>query len=177
MGDAVNAVMDTDNTVGESMVSSQQGMYGFGVGRPTGMDASRVGGSTIHSGSHVRNGTIFGEDTTLEDIYRTPHGISMGEEDQSSNFKRFIVEAPSGKLGIVLDNPHGDLPIVWAIKETSALNGKVRVGDLLLSVDGQDCRGMSAHTVSTFLSRRSQNPSRTLVLARGSERRTEMVGV
>lgn len=177
MGDAVNAVMDTDNTVGESMVSSQQGMYDFGVGRPTGMDASRVGGSTIHSGSHVRNGMIFGEDTTLEDIYLAPHGTSMGEEDQSSNFQRFIEVAPSGKLGIVLDNPHGDLPIVWAIKETSALNGKVRVGDLLLSVDGVDCRGMSTHRVSTFLSSRSQNPSRTLVLARGSERRSKMVGV
>lgn len=63
------------------------------------MDASRVGGSTINSGSYVRNTLIFGEDTTLEDIYRSPHGTSMGEEDQSSTFQRLEVVAPSGKLG------------------------------------------------------------------------------
>jgi len=174
MGDAVNAVMDRDNnTVGESMVSSQQELYVYGVGRPTG-GTTVGGGSTIHDGSKIM---IFGDDPTLEDIYRSPQSSNMGGDHHynggSNNFDRITVVAPAGKLGIVLDNPHGDLPIVWAIKETSALNGRARVGDLLLSVDGVDCRGMNTHRVSTFLSGRSMNPSRTLVLARGSK----MVGV
>mmetsp|Transcript_37009 Transcript_37009/g.68553 ORF Transcript_37009/g.68553 Transcript_37009/m.68553 type:complete len:410 (-) Transcript_37009:367-1596(-) len=178
MGDAVNAVMDTDHTVGESMVSSQQELYVYGVGRQTATDATLVGGSTINSGSHVRN-MIFGDDPTLEGIYTPPLGTSstMMGDDPSDQFQSVTVVAPSGKLGIVLDNPHGDLPIVWATKETSSLHGRVQVGDLLMSVDGVDCRGMSTQRVSSFLSSRSQNPVRTLVLARGSGMGTDMVGV
>merc|ERR1712087_264533 len=110
---------------------------------------------------------IFGEDTTLEDIYKSPQcaDSTLMEDEQFNQYHCFTVVAPSGKLGIVLDNPHGDLPIVWAIKETSSLHGMVQVGDLLLSMDGVECRGMSTHRVSTFLSIRSQNPERTLVLA------------
>eukprot|EP00584_Thalassiosira_punctigera_P013261 CAMPEP_0172564522 /NCGR_PEP_ID=MMETSP1067-20121228/104709_1 /TAXON_ID=265564 ORGANISM="Thalassiosira punctigera, Strain Tpunct2005C2" /NCGR_SAMPLE_ID=MMETSP1067 /ASSEMBLY_ACC=CAM_ASM_000444 /LENGTH=409 /DNA_ID=CAMNT_0013355213 /DNA_START=1 /DNA_END=1227 /DNA_ORIENTATION=+ len=124
MGDAVNAVMDTDRTVGESMVSSQQELYVYGVGRPTCAatlaGGSTINGSTINSGSYVRRHMIFGEDATLEAMYRPPDSASsaMMGEDQSQQFQTVTVVAPSGKLGIVLDNPQGDLPIVWAIKET-----------------------------------------------------------
>ena len=153
------------------MVSSQQELYVYGVRRPgqAGMDAhSRMGGSTIASGYTGTVGSkamIFGDDTTLEDIYQTPSGASEGED---LSFQKLTVVCPAGKLGIVLDNPHGDLPIVYAIKETSPLDGKVRVGDLLLFVDEIDCRGMSAHKLSQLLSSRSKNPARTLVLARGN---------
>lgn len=167
MGDAVNAVMDMDNTVGESMVSSQHELYVHGVGRPQGasiVGGGTIGGSTMHSGSKLH---IFGDDPTLEDMYRSPRCSDvMGRDD---GFELKTVMAPAGKLGIVLDNPHGDLPVVWAIKETSVLHGGVRVGDLLLSVDGVDCRGMSTHRVSMFLSSRSMNMNRTLVFARGSD--------
>lgn len=74
--------------------------------------------------------------------------------------------APEGKLGIVVDNPGMDIPVVHAIKETSVLHGRVKVGDLLLSVDERDCRGMSPVAVSKLISSRSDNPTRTLVLLR-----------
>lgn len=111
MGDAVNAVMDADNTVGESMVSSQQDYYNFGVGRPrinTGMDSiSRFGGSTIASGyGSGTNRITFGDDPTLEDVYQTPSGNNSSTLDGGS-FQRLRVVAPPGKLGIVLDNPTG----------------------------------------------------------------------
>jgi len=131
-----------------------------------------MGESTINSGSYVRNNIIFGDDTTLENMYQSPEcttSASMGDDIISNQLQYTTVVAPAGKLGIVLDNPHGDLPIVWAIKETSSLKGRIHVGDFLLSVDGVDCRGMSTHRVSMFLSSRSQNPVRTLILARGSE--------
>lgn len=161
MGDAVNARMDADNTVGESMVSNQQQLYIYGVGKP-GADvgtASRMGESTVFSGSKVM---MFGDDTALEDIYQTP------TPNGGSTLDLITVTAPAGPLGIVLDNPHGALPYVYAIKETSALHGRVRVGDLLLSVDEVDCRGMSSHTITRFLSSRSANLERKLVLARGN---------
>ncbi|KAL7528299.1 hypothetical protein ACHAXR_003733 [Thalassiosira sp. AJA248-18] len=170
-GDAVGQPMDADNTVGESMVSSQQERFVYGI-RPhgIGMDSSRVGGSTIGGGT-INSGFTSGgrmkfeDDATFENIYQIPSGTSADDDEQL--FERLTVVCPSGKLGIVLDNPAGDMPIVYAIKETSPLHGKIRVGDLLLSVDEVDCRGMSAHTLSNFLSSRSQSPSRTLVLARG----------
>lgn len=145
------------------MISSQQELYVYGVRKAQGMGASRVGGSTV--------GPVFGEDTTLEDVFHSQHGSS------TPDFRQLKVPAPSGELGIVLDNSHGELPIVWAIKESSSLHGKVRVGDALLSVDGVDCRGMSTQEVSTFLGGRSQNPTRMLALARSCEVGAEMLGV
>ena len=114
------------------MVSSQQDLYVYGVRRPNMMDASQCGKSTINSGSYIRSNAIFGEDATLEDIYPSPRGNSASTgDDCGSGVQCLTVVAPAGKLGIVLDNPHGDLPIMWAIRETSLLNGKVRVGDVL----------------------------------------------
>lgn len=165
-GEAVNAVMDRDDTVAESMISAEQDMYVYGVGRPrldTGTTSSRM--DTTISG---KSGTkmMFNDDTTLEDIYKTPVMNIYNQED--GNSERITVVAPSGKLGIVIDNPAGDIPLVHAIKETSALNGRIKVGDFLLSVDERDCRGMSAVAVSKLISSRSENPSRTFVILRGS---------
>jgi len=146
------------------MVSSE--LYAYGVGRTQGasiVGGGTVGGSTIHSTERSKL-NVFRDDPTLEDMYRRPDLI-----EGDDGFELKTVVAPAGKLGIVLDNPHGDLPIVWAIKETSVLHGGVRVGDLLLSVDEVDCRGMSTHRVSMFLSSRSMNKSRALVFARSSE--------
>lgn len=116
-----------------------------------------MGDSTINSGSKVM---MFREDTTLEDIYQSPSGTSDATLDL------ITVVAPEGPLGIVLDNPLGTFPVIYAIRETSSLIGKVSVGDLLTSVDEVDCRGMSSHNVSLFLNSRSNHPERTLVLAR-----------
>ena len=137
--------------------------------------ASRMGGSTIYSGSKTPN-MIFGDDTTLEVAF---HANEDGNGQNEAMFRRMTVIAPAGKLGIVFDNPNGELPspAVYAIKETSALLGRVRVGDLLLSVDGFDCAGMTAQHVSKFLSQRGDNPARTLVFARGSGRANGTVTV
>lgn len=165
-GEAVNAVMDTDETVAQSMISAEQDMYVYGVGRPrldTGTTSSRMD-TTISGKSGAK--MMFNDDTTLEDVYKTPAMNIYDQED--GNSERITVVAPSGKLGIVIDNPGGDIPIVHAIKETSALNGRIKVGDFLLSVDERDCRGMSAVAVSKLISSRSENPSRTFVILRGS---------
>lgn len=165
-GEAVNAVMDRDDTVAESMISAEQDLFVYGVGRPrldTGA-SSRM--DSTFSGKSNPNKVVFNDDNTLEDIYRTPECTIYDQED--ANSERVTVVAPAGKLGIVIDNPGGDVPIVHAVKETSVLNGKIKVGDFLLSVDEQDCRGMSAVAVSKLISSRSENPSRTFVLLRGA---------
>lgn len=155
-----------DETVAESAISSEQGMYVFGVGRQrlnTG-GASTLMGSTMTGSGRM----MFGEDATLEDAYRTPENDSSNGNREAQSFQRLVVEAPAGKLGVVIDNPMGELPVVHAIKETSVLHGQVNVGDLLISMDETDCRGLTAVQVSRLISSHSSNPARTLVLLRGS---------
>lgn len=164
----VNTVPHADATVGESMISSEQQMYEYGVrrgrlGTGGGSTLNTTGQSTIGANMYKN---MFADDNTLEGVYRSP--INSREENGSSALRQLTVVAPEGKLGIVVDNQTGDMPIVHAIKETSALKGKVSVGDFLISVDEVDCRGMSAVQVSKLISNRSRNPARTLVLLRGS---------
>ena len=170
-----------DETVaGQSMMSSEHEMHVFGVGRPrlnTGGE-STMNQSTVFSASGGGGGgtttgrMVFGDDTTLEDVYRTNQsGLASFDEEEGggeSNLQKLVVVAPGGKLGIVIDNKTGDLPIVHAIKESSVLNGRLLVGDLLISVDEVDCRGLSAAQVSRVISNRSRNPTRTLVVMRRS---------
>ena len=135
--------------------------------------------TTTTGGGTPLNRMHFVDDTTVEDAFRTPNmngygglgdgldGIGAGIPGSSPPFKRLTVVAPRGKLGIVVNNENdGDLPIVHAVKDESVLYGKVNVGDLLISVDEVDCRGMSAVNVSRLISSRSQNPTRMLILLR-----------
>jgi len=96
--------------------------------------------------------TLFSDESSFEQLF------SAGEE-------RYDVVAPAGKLGMVIDTPNGGLPVVHAIKDTSVLANSVRVGDRLLSVDGEDCTAMSAMQVSKLISLKSEKPARVLVFA------------
>ena len=161
-----NQAMGGDNTVTESLMSSGNDMYVYGVSRPrmnTG-DSSRMGGSTINTGA---NRMTFQDDGTIEEFYGRPDQTNFHSE-KDSNFEHITVVASSGVLGIVIDNPNGTTPIVHAIKESSVLHGRVHVGDLLMSVDEVDCRGMTAVAVSKLIGSRSQQPTRTLRLLRGA---------
>jgi hypothetical protein len=144
------------------LVSNQEKLFIYGVGKPgvgTGLE-SRMGDTTI-TGSKAM---LFGEDTTFEDIYETPEGVG-----EPPSFDFITIVAPAGMLGIVLnDNQGGDFPVVYAVKSTSPLHGRVQVGDMLVTVDEVDCRGVASRTISSFLSSRSQSPMRTMVLARES---------
>jgi len=152
-----------DNTVDGSMISSEHRGYVWAVGRQRlgtgGGESSTLGGGTLGTGP-------FMDDTSFEQMYRTPDGSEY--EERGTDFKRVTVAAPAGKLGIVVDNPNGDVPVIVGVKETSVLHGRVHAGDVLISVDEVDCRGMSAMQVSKLISGRSHNPARTLVLGRSS---------
>lgn len=158
-GDGVQA----RDTVGESVMSPEQGLYVYGMGRPR----ADTGADTTQAGGTIDGGRIFGEDATLEGLYSNEPSLQVTDYETAAH-RRLRVVAPPGRLGIVVDNPRGALPAVHAIKESSPLHGEVRVGDLVLAVDNEDCAGMSAHTLSAFLNSRSQNPARTLLLARAS---------
>lgn len=158
-GEGVAFEPKADETVADSLLSSDNELYVYGVGRPR----LNTGRSTVTGGTNPGGKLYFGEDTTLEDAYRAPERSGDMEK-----FRRVCVVAPPGKLGIVIDNPRTEVPFVHAIKETSILYGRVNVGDYLVSVDEVDCKGLTAIQVSRLISSRNQNP-RNLVLLRSSQ--------
>lgn len=125
--------------------------------RTTSEDMSKM--SSVQSASMKKLGKmgehIFADDASFEEQFKDPE-------------ERIDVVAPAGKLGMVIDTPNGGIPVVHAIKDTSVLVDQVRVGDRLLSVDGEDCTGMTAMQVSKLISLKSEKPARVLVFARSS---------
>ncbi len=107
--------------------------------------------------SATGNVSCFSDDNSFEAMYN--------EEEQ------IVVKAPAGKLGIVIDTPSSGVPVVHAIKETSVLAQSVRIGDKLVSVDGQDTTTMSAIRVSKLISSKAQNDERIMVFRRSRNER------
>jgi len=103
--------------------------------------------------------SIFSDDASFEEQFSET-------EDQVP----FEITVPAGKLGMVIDTPNGGFPVVHAIKDTSILADKVRVGDRLVSVDGQDCTTMTAVQVSKLISLKSEQEKRVLVFVRSKTR-------
>ena len=99
--------------------------------------------------------SIFSDDASFEEQFTEP-------EQQVP----FEITVPAGKLGMVIDTPNGGFPIVHAIKDTSILADRVRVGDRLISVDGEDCTTMTAVQVSKLISLKSDQESRVLIFVR-----------
>lgn len=80
-----------------------------------------------------------------------------------------VVEAPSGKLGVVIDTPDDGAPVVHAVKDTSVIANQIQVGDKLIKVDDEDVRSMTAIKVSKLISKKSANPVRRLTIVRTSQ--------
>jgi PDZ domain len=80
-----------------------------------------------------------------------------------------VVEAPAGKLGVVIDTPDDGAPVVHAVKDTSVIADQIRVGDKLIKVDDEDVRSMTAIKVSKLISKKSANPVRRLTIVRTTQ--------
>ena len=87
---------------------------------------------------------------------------------EDSNVKEEIIEidAPAGKLGVVIDTPDDGAPVVHAVKDSSVIADQICVGDKLIAVDDEDVRSMTAIKVSKLISKKSANPSRKLTIVR-----------
>lgn len=165
VGELISPAMDATVASG-GLMSLQEKLFVYGVSGPsrvgsTGVD-SRMG-DTMLTGSKT---LMFGDDTTLEAMYQTTTTPTTEQTPAGLDF--ITIMAPAGVLGVVLNNTGVELPVIFAVKDSSPLYGRVEVGDMLVSVDEIHCKGMSSHTVSSFLSSRSQNPGRKLTLARAS---------
>lgn len=98
--------------------------------------------------------------------------IALGASYDDNRLPReqvIVVEAPAGKLGVVIDTPDDGAPVVHAVKETSVIADQIRVGDKLIKVDDEDVRSMTAIKVSKLISKKSANPVRRLTIVRTSQ--------
>lgn len=94
--------------------------------------------------------------------------LGFAPDQDSSNVKEELMEidAPAGKLGVVIDTPDDGAPVVHAVKDSSVIANQICVGDKLIAVDGEDVRSMTAIKVSKLISKKSNNPSRKLTIIR-----------
>ncbi len=100
-----------------------------------------------------------------------PYDDGFDDGFRKGKFKEEILHifAPPGKLGVVIDTPDDGAPVVHAVKESSVVVNKVKVGDKLVAVDDEDVRTLTAIKVSKLISRKSANPSRKLTVLRRTE--------
>ena len=104
-------------------------------------------------------------------VFFSRHDSESGSGTKPTAFdpeKLFTVYAPKGKLGIVLENPDFEGPIVYIIRDNSPLKDKMAVGDRLVAVDEVDVRTMSPVQISKLIAKRSANPMRKLTMLKAS---------
>lgn len=95
--------------------------------------------------------------------------ISADDETLQKQFvseEHFTVSAPSGTLGLVLEASEDSVPVVSGIRSDSVLFEEVRIGDRLISVDGQDVSDMLTSEVSRLIASKKHQPIRRLVFIR-----------
>lgn len=101
---------------------------------------------------------------------RAALGASFESDIRNSGIQEqvIIIDAPAGKLGVVIDTPDDGAPVVHAVKDTSVIAHQIQVGDKLIAVDDEDVRSMTAIKVSKLISKKSANPNRRLTIVRTS---------
>ena len=118
--------------------------------------ASALSLSKVGSGlSNLNESAIFSDDDSFEEQF--------ARQDEC-----FEVLAPAGKLGIIIDLSDSGEPIVRAIRGDSVLADEVKIGDRLLSVDGEGCADMSAENVSKLIAVKSNQECRKIMFVRRS---------
>jgi hypothetical protein len=75
----------------------------------------------------------------------------------------YDVFAPAGPIGIVVDTTkHG--PAVHSLKPTSPMLGLINPGDLIVGLDDEDTRGMTAATLTRLMAQKSNQKERKITL-------------
>ena len=75
----------------------------------------------------------------------------------------YDVYAPSGPIGIVVDTSK-DGPSVHSLKSTSPMLGLITAGDLIVALDGEDTRQMTAAALTRLMARKSRQKERKITL-------------
>jgi hypothetical protein len=108
-------------------------------------------------------------DNTFEDnpTLTTQKTYRSDNTPKANNITRarriYEVRAPPGPLGIVIDRSN-DGPFVHDIKKMSPLNGLVNKGDIILSIDGWNCKNKDGNDVSNWIRTKPNKGEQVLTL-------------
>jgi hypothetical protein len=75
----------------------------------------------------------------------------------------YDVFAPSGPIGIVVDTSK-EGPAVHSLKSTSPLLGLINPGDLIIALDDEDTRDMTAASLTRLMAKKSRQKERKITL-------------
>ena len=101
-------------------------------------DPSVIKGESTIAGEGGEASTVGGESTAMSSL--------------KTNMLARQVEAPPGKLGIVIDTTL-EGPVVHKISDTSPLKGSVFEGDIIVAINEVDTRAMSASAITALMGR------------------------
>ena len=96
----------------------------------------------------------------------SPHPWARFGPEYVDKANWITVQAPPGKLGVVVDIPDFGPAVVFKIRDTSVLRGQVHLGDRLLAVNDLDVTTYSAMRISALIADLSTQPVRTFTLMR-----------
>lgn len=148
---------------------------------PTKSDGSTIGSSSLdydYQKAYVdMNSLVSGSlaesqtpTTSAPPSIDDPSNVFTVDDDTFSKYdseEQFEIVAPPGLLGLILQsNTEDGRPTVHDVKPTSMLADVVRVGDHLISVDGQDVQLMRASDVSHLIAEKKDQDMRLLVFSR-----------
>ena len=85
---------------------------------------------------------------------------AVAREKRRKEVGMFEIDAPAGTLGITLTTQNvgtnGSSTYVKDVNPVSILNGIVNVGDIILSIDGEDVSHLDANEIKIILARESK---------------------
>lgn len=76
------------------------------------------------------------------------------------------INAPPGRLGVVIDTPDDGPPVVYSVKASSVIAGQLLVGDKVIAVDDEDVQKCTAIHVSRMIGKKASNPNRKITITR-----------
>lgn len=80
-----------------------------------------------------------------------------------SKSESYDVFAPSGPIGIVVDTSKNG-PAVHSLKATSPMLGLINAGDLIIALDDEDTRKMTAASLTRLMAKKSRQKERKITL-------------
>lgn len=143
------------------------------------LGAEAVTGSTAGSGFTTsdfsnRDGSFFatgeGNHSSRNLGARAPSSDEVQQLKEKGSYDSMVhrvglydVFAPAGPIGIVVDTTKYG-PSVHSLKRTSPMLGLINPGDLIVGLDDEDTRGMTAATLTRLMARKSNQKERKITL-------------
>ncbi|KAL3942240.1 MAG: hypothetical protein SGBAC_003549 [Bacillariaceae sp.] len=165
---AVTTTSGTEEPEDESLLSNTYVLIGIGVGvllllfivlMCCRKRSNKAGSSSTAKASPKPSASPSGARSVADEEEDVSEAPSTREE-------LIHVFAPPGKLGVVIDTPSDGASFVHAVKPTSIIADRIKVGDKLVAVDDEDVRSLSAINVSKLIGKKSSQPTRKLTVLR-----------